>query len=178
MNIDTLVGAKPRSDMPKLKPGDTVAVRVKVVEGEKERIQVFQGVVICVEGGGMNASFTVRRVTYGVGVERKFFFDSPRVEKVEVIKHSKVRRARLYYLRQLSGKAGRLKEMRQLKELGLKVEEAKEEEGLVMAEGAVSQAESAVAPAASAPAVAPAEAAAAPALVPPAPAAAHQPKEQ
>lgn len=156
MDIDTLVGAKRRSDMPKLKPGDTVAVRVKVVEGEKERIQVFQGVVIRMEGGGMNASFTVRRVTYGVGVERKFFFDSPRVEKVEVIKHSKVRRAKLYYLRQLSGKAGRLKEIRQLKELGLKVEEAKEEEGPVMAEGAVSQAEAAVAPAEPAAELAPA----------------------
>lgn len=159
MDIDTLISVKARSDMPKLEPGDTVAVKVKVVEGEKERTQLFQGVVIRVEGGGTNASFTVRRVTYGIGVERKFFFCSPRVEKVELIKHSKVRRAKLYYLRQLSGKAGRLKEVRRLKEMGLKVEEPKEEEMPVTAEGAVAQAEPATAAAAPAPAAGSAESA-------------------
>ncbi len=124
MDMETLLGIKPRTDIPELRPGDTVKVHFKVVEGEKERIQLFQGVVIGVQEGGMNASFTVRRVAYGVGVERKFFYQSPRVEKVELVKHSKVRRAKLYYLRKLSGKASRLKEGKALKELELRPEEA------------------------------------------------------
>jgi large subunit ribosomal protein L19 len=139
MDIDALLGVKPRKDVPELRPGDTVRVSVRVVEGEKERSQVFQGVVIGVTGGGINSSFTVRRVAYGVGVERKFFFHSPHVEKVEVIKHSKVRRAKLFYLRGLSGKAGRLKEVRRLKELGLKPEVEPAEEAMaasLQAEGA------------------------------------------
>ncbi len=91
-------------------PGDTVRVHAKVVEGERERIQVFEGVVIRRREGGAGASFTVRRVTHGVGVERTFLFHSPRVEKVEVTRRGKVRRARLYYLRGLTGKAARIKE--------------------------------------------------------------------
>lgn len=124
MDMETLLGIKPRSDIQELRPGDTVKVSIRVVEGEKERTQVFRGVVIGVQQGGMNSSFTVRRVAYGVGVERKFFFQSPRLEKVELVKHSKVRRAKLYYLRHLSGKASRLKEGKAIKELELKPEEA------------------------------------------------------
>lgn len=124
MNMDTLLGVRPRTDIPELRSGDTVKVSIRVVEGEKERTQVFQGVIIGVQENGLNSSFTVRRVAYGVGVERKFFYQSPRVEKVELVKHSRVRRAKLYYLRQLSGKASRLKEGRALKGLGVKPEEA------------------------------------------------------
>ncbi|MFQ5898952.1 MAG: 50S ribosomal protein L19 [Candidatus Methylomirabilia bacterium] len=93
-------------------PGDTVKVFVKVVEGEKERIQTFQGVVIRARGEGARASFTVRRVSYGVGVERVFPLHSPRIEKIQVVRHGRVRRAKLYYLRKLVGKAARLKEKR------------------------------------------------------------------
>jgi len=91
-------------------PGDTVRVHAKVVEGDRERIQVFEGVVIRRREGGAGASFTVRRVTHGVGVERTFLFHSPRVDKVEVVRRGRVRRARLYYLRGLTGKAARIKE--------------------------------------------------------------------
>jgi large subunit ribosomal protein L19 len=93
-------------------PGDTVRVSVKVIEGEKERLQAFEGVVIRKRGAGTGASFTVRRVSYGVGVERTFLLHSPRIDKVLITKRAKVRRAKLYYLRQLSGKAARLKERR------------------------------------------------------------------
>lgn len=93
-------------------PGDTVKVFVKVVEGEKERIQTFQGVVIRIRGEGVRASFTVRRVSYGVGVERVFPLHSPRIEKIQVVRRGRVRRAKLYYLRKLIGKAARLKERR------------------------------------------------------------------
>lgn len=93
-------------------PGDTVRVHVKVVEGEKERTQIFEGVVIRKRGEGARASFTVRRISYGVGVERTFPLHSPRVEKVQVVRHGRVRRAKLYYLRKVSGKAARLKEKR------------------------------------------------------------------
>lgn len=112
MDISALLDLKPNTKIPRLAPGDTVRVRVKVVEGEKERIQVFQGVVIKVNGGGIGSSFTVRRVTYGVGVERTFPFYSPIVDGVEVVRHGKVRRARLYYLRGLSTKQSRIKERR------------------------------------------------------------------
>jgi large subunit ribosomal protein L19 len=91
-----------------LRPGETVRVHVKVVEGEKERTQVFEGIVIGLSGKGNRATFTVRKVSYGVGVERIFPLHSPRVEKVEVISRGKVRRAKLYYLRERSGKAARL----------------------------------------------------------------------
>ncbi|MFC2060210.1 50S ribosomal protein L19 [Chloroflexota bacterium] len=113
MNITTLVEVKPNPNIPTLAPGDTVKVSAKVVEGERERIQVFQGVVIKVRHGGAGSSFTVRRVTYGVGVERTFPLYSPLVEKVEVVRHGKVRRAKLYYLRGLSARASRIKERRQ-----------------------------------------------------------------
>lgn len=93
-------------------PGDTVRVHVKVVEGEKERTQIFEGVVIRKRGEGARASFTVRRISYSVGVERTFPLHSPRVEKVQVVRHGRVRRAKLYYLRKVSGKAARLKEKR------------------------------------------------------------------
>ncbi len=93
-------------------PGDTVKVQVKVVEGEKERIQAFEGVVIRKRGEGARASFTVRRISYGVGVERTFPLHSPMVERVQVLRRGDVRRSKLYYLRSLSGKAARLKEKR------------------------------------------------------------------
>jgi large subunit ribosomal protein L19 len=93
-------------------PGDTVRVSVKVIEGEKERLQAFEGVVIRRRGTGAGASFTVRRISYGIGVERTFPVHSPRIEKIQVTKRAKVRRAKLYYLRELAGKAARLKEKR------------------------------------------------------------------
>lgn len=100
-----------REDLPKLAPGDTVKVYYKLKEGEeKERIQIFEGVVIRRRGSGNSATFTVRKVSFGVGVERTFPLHSPRIEKIEVVKRAKVRRARLYYLRERAGKAARLKE--------------------------------------------------------------------
>ena len=93
-------------------PGDTVRVHVRVIEGEKERTQVFEGIVIRKRGEGGRASFTVRRISYGVGVERTFPLHSPRIEKIDVMRHGKVRRSKLYYLRSLAGKAARLKEKR------------------------------------------------------------------
>ncbi len=101
-----------KDSVPQFGPGDRVRVHVKVVEGSRERVQAFEGVVIRRRGGGLSESFTVRRVTYGVGVERTFPIHSPRVEKVEVIRRGDVRRARLYYLRSLRGKAARIKEKR------------------------------------------------------------------
>jgi len=112
MNIATLVPFKDNPKIPDILAGDTVKVSAKVVESGKERIQPFQGVVIRIKRGGAGSSFTVRRVAYGVGVERTFPFHSPLVEKVEIIRHGKVRRAKLYYLRMRSGKAARLKEKR------------------------------------------------------------------
>ncbi|MDJ0720216.1 MAG: 50S ribosomal protein L19 [Desulfobacterales bacterium] len=101
-----------RLDLPDFAPGDTVKVHVKIKEGEKERIQVFQGVVISKRKGSTNATFTVRKVSYGVGVERIFPMHSPIIDKVEVIAHGRVRRAKIYYLRKLRGKAARIKERR------------------------------------------------------------------
>ena len=112
MSIASLIEVKPNPNIPPLSPGDTVKVSNKVVEGDKERIQVFQGVVIKVRQGGVGANFTVRRVAYGIGVERTFPLYSPLVEKVEVVRHGRVRRAKLYYLRGLSAKASRIKEKR------------------------------------------------------------------
>ena len=97
-----------RKDLPEFRVGDTVRVHVKVVEGEKERVQAFEGVVIKINRGGNRAAFTVRKVSYGVGVERIFPVHSPRIDKLQVLSRGKVRRARLYYLRELSGKAARL----------------------------------------------------------------------
>ena len=116
MNITSLVDVKSNPNIPTLAPGDTVKVSIKVVEGDKERTQVFQGVVIRVRNSGAGSSFTVRRVAYGVGVERTFPLYSPMVEKVEVVRHGKVRRAKLYYLRGLSAKKARIKEKRNSKE--------------------------------------------------------------
>ena len=110
MNIGSLVEVKPNPNIPALAPGDTVKVSAKIVEVEKERIQLFQGVVIKVRRGGAGAGFTVRRIAYGIGVERTFPFQSPLVEKVEVVRQGKVHRAKLYYLRGLSAKASRIKE--------------------------------------------------------------------
>jgi large subunit ribosomal protein L19 len=97
-----------RSDLPAFRVGDSIRVHVKVREGEKERVQAFEGVVIKINRGGNRAAFTVRKISYGVGVERIFPLHSPRIDKVQVLSRSKVRRARLYYLRGLSGKAARL----------------------------------------------------------------------
>ncbi len=116
MRIESVVDVKKNKKIPALAPGDTVKVSVKVVEGEKSRIQPFQGVVIRVHPHDAGGSFTVRRVSYNVGVERTFLFLSPLVEKVDVLRHGKVRRANLYYFRDISSKASRLKE-RRLKEL-------------------------------------------------------------
>ncbi|NLY29735.1 MAG: 50S ribosomal protein L19 [Firmicutes bacterium] len=101
-----------KTDIPDFRPGDTVRVHVKVVEGERERVQVFEGVVIARSGGGIRETFTVRKVSQGIGVERIFPLHSPRVEKIEVIRRGRVRRAKLYYLRQRVGKAARIKERR------------------------------------------------------------------
>ncbi|MFO7986054.1 MAG: 50S ribosomal protein L19 [Desulfatiglandaceae bacterium] len=101
-----------RTDVPDFRPGDTVKVHAKIREGEKERIQVFQGVVIRKRKGNIGATFTVRKVSYGIGVERVFPLHSPVIDKIEVGTRGKVRRARLYYLRNLRGKAARLKEKR------------------------------------------------------------------
>ncbi len=101
-----------RLDLPDFLPGDTVKVHVKIKEGEKERIQVFQGVVISKRKGLSNASFTVRKVSYGVGVERTFLLHSPVIDRVEIVTRGKVRRSKIYYLRNLRGKAARLKERR------------------------------------------------------------------
>jgi large subunit ribosomal protein L19 len=101
-----------RLDLPSFAAGDTVKVHVKIKEGEKERIQVFQGVVISKRKGGTNATFTVRKVSYGVGVERIFPLHSPALDKIEVVNRGRVRRAKIYYLRKLRGKAARIKERR------------------------------------------------------------------
>ena len=116
MNVASLIEVKPNPNISPLAPGDTVKVSTKVVEGDRERIQVFQGVIIKVRRGGVGANFTVRRVSYGIGVERTFSLYSPLVDKVEVVRHGRVRRAKLYYLRGLSAKAARIKEKRVDKE--------------------------------------------------------------
>jgi len=116
MSVASLIEIKPNPNIPDIAPGDTVKVTAKIVEGEKERPQLFQGVVIKVRRGGVSTNFTVRRVAYGIGVERTFPLYSPLVEKVEVVRHGKVRRAKLYYLRGLSAKASRIKEKRVSKE--------------------------------------------------------------
>ena len=99
-----------RSDLPKLEIGDTVRVYVKVVEGNRERLQNFEGIVIKMQGGGIRKTFTVRRISYGVGVERNFPYHSPRIGRIEVVRHGVVRRAKLYYLRERTGKAAKIKE--------------------------------------------------------------------
>lgn len=110
MDANSVSNAKDNSNIPEFGPGDRVRVSAKVVEGERERVQVFEGDVIRVRRGGPASTFTVRKIASGVGVERTFMLHSPRVEKVEVVRQGKVRRARLYYLRSLRGRAARIKE--------------------------------------------------------------------
>ncbi|MBP2659389.1 MAG: ribosomal protein [Firmicutes bacterium] len=110
--IQALEQEQLRQDIPAFKPGDTVRVHVKVVEGTRERVQLFEGVVIARNNGGIRETFTVRRVSYNIGVERTFPVHSPRLEKIEVVRKGIVRRAKLYYLRKLKGKAARIKERR------------------------------------------------------------------
>lgn len=110
--IQSIHEEQKKSDLPDFGPGDTLKVHVKVVEGDRERIQVFEGVCVKRSGGGLTEMFTVRKVSQGVGVERTFPLHSPRVDKIEVVRRGQVRRARLYYLRERSGKAARVKERR------------------------------------------------------------------
>ena len=110
--IQALVQEQLRSDIPEFAPGDTVRVHVKVVEGTRERIQAFEGVVIARSGTGVRETFTVRRISYGVGVERTFPVHSPRLDKIQLMRRGIVRRAKLYYLRNLTGKAARIRERR------------------------------------------------------------------
>ena len=110
--LDALDNDSLRDDIPDFRPGDTVKVHVRVVEGNRSRIQVFQGVVIRRQGGGIRETFTVRKVSFGVGVERTFPVHTPVVEKIEVVTRGDVRRAKLYYLRELRGKAAKIKEKR------------------------------------------------------------------
>src|SRR3990167_3248302 len=102
-----------RGDAPEFRPGDTVRVQVRVVEGDKERLQAFQGIVISRKGGGTREMFTVRKISGGVGVERIFPLHSPVIDRIEVVRRGRVRRAKLYYLRQLRGKAARIQERRE-----------------------------------------------------------------
>src|SRR6266567_3826108 len=111
--IEQLEREQQKEEVPELRPGDTVRVHAKVVEGTRERIQVFEGLVIRVTGGGLRRNVTVRRVAHGVGVERTFLVHSPRIDRIEVIRHGQVRKARLYYLRGRVGKAARIKERRE-----------------------------------------------------------------
>ena len=110
--LDTVAASQMRTDIPAFGAGDTVSVHVKVVEGDKERIQVFQGVVLQRRGSGINATFTVRKVSNGIGVERIFPLHSPRLAKIERLREGKVRRAKLFYLRGLKGKAAKIEEKR------------------------------------------------------------------
>ncbi|HTW20986.1 MAG TPA: 50S ribosomal protein L19 [Mycobacteriales bacterium] len=111
--LDAIDAASLRSDIPAFRPGDTVKVHVKVVEGNRTRVQVFQGVVIRRHGGGVRETFTVRKVSFGVGVERTFPVHSPVVDHLEVVTRGDVRRAKLYYLRDLRGKKAKIKEKRE-----------------------------------------------------------------
>lgn len=111
--VDLVEKSQLRDDIPEFRPGDTVKVHVRVVEGTRERIQVFQGVVIRRQNGGLRETFTVRKISFGVGVERTFPVHSPSIAKLEVVTRGKVRRAKLYYLRELKGKKARIKERRE-----------------------------------------------------------------
>ena len=108
--IKNITESQIRTDLPELCIGDTVKVHVKVKEGNRERIQVFEGTIICKKHGGISETFTVRRVSYGVGVERTFPVNSPKIAKIEVVRKGKVRRAKLYYIRERVGKAAKVKE--------------------------------------------------------------------
>ncbi|GGH99387.1 MULTISPECIES: 50S ribosomal protein L19 [Mammaliicoccus] len=110
--IEAVTKDQLRTDIPNFRSGDTLVVHVRIVEGTRERIQLFEGVVIKRNGGGISETFTVRKISYGVGVERTFPVHTPKIEKIEVKRRGKVRRAKLYYLRNLRGKAARIKEIR------------------------------------------------------------------
>ncbi len=110
--VDVIEKPRLRDDLPEFRPGDTVKVHVRVVEAGRERIQVFQGVVIRRSGGGLRETFTVRKISFGVGVERTFPVHSPSISKMEVVQRGRVRRAKLYYLRELRGKRARIRERR------------------------------------------------------------------
>lgn len=110
--IEAVTKAQLRTDLPSFRPGDTLRVHVRIIEGTRERIQVFEGVVIKRRGGGVSETFTVRKISSGVGVERTFPLHTPKIEKIEVKRRGKVRRAKLYYLRSLRGKAARIQEIR------------------------------------------------------------------
>jgi large subunit ribosomal protein L19 len=112
--VDLVESSRMRDDIPEFWPGDTVKVNVRVVEGTRSRIQVFEGVVIARKGGGLRETFTVRKISFGVGVERTFPLHSPVIESVEVARRGKVRRAKLYYLRDRVGKKARIKEKREI----------------------------------------------------------------
>jgi large subunit ribosomal protein L19 len=111
--IDELAGAVKRTDLPAFRAGDSLKVHVKVVEGNRSRVQVFQGVCLRVQGSGIGRTFTVRKVSFGVGVERTFPMHTPIIDKIEVVTRGDVRRAKLYYLRNLRGKAAKIKEKRE-----------------------------------------------------------------
>jgi len=111
--LDALDAKSLRSDIPDFRPGDTIKVHVRVVEGTRERIQIFQGVVIRRQGGGVRETFTVRKISFGVGVERTFPVHAPIINRIEVVTRGAVRRAKLYYLRDLRGKAAKIKEKRE-----------------------------------------------------------------
>ena len=115
--IDEIEKENLKKDVPAFEVGDTVKVYVKVVEGGKERLQAYEGIVIAKRNGSIRESFTVRRISYGVGVERTFPLHSPRIDRVEVVRHGSVRRAKLYYLRDRKGKSARVKERRRTKEV-------------------------------------------------------------
>lgn len=112
--IDEINAASLRDDVPAFRPGDTLKVHVRVVEGNRQRVQVFQGVVIARQGAGLSETFTVRKISFGVGVERTFPVHTPTIEKIEVVTRGDVRRAKLYYLRDLRGKAAKIKERREV----------------------------------------------------------------
>lgn len=109
IDVNKILSDQLRTDLPKFNPGDRIKVHVKVIEGDKERIQPFEGDVISVRGSGLNKTFTVRKIASGVGVERIFPYNSPKIAKIEIVREGNVRRAKLYYLRNLSGKAARIK---------------------------------------------------------------------
>jgi large subunit ribosomal protein L19 len=108
--INAIESAQKKNDLPAFRPGDQVKVQFKVIEGDNERIQSFEGVVIRRKGTGLGESFTVRKISFGIGVERIFPIHSPRIEKIELVRRGRVRRAKLYYLRERSGKAARIEE--------------------------------------------------------------------
>jgi large subunit ribosomal protein L19 len=115
-SLETLDAASLRSDVPDFRPGDTLKVHVRVVEGNRSRVQIFQGVVIRRQGGGVRETFTVRKVSFGVGVERTFPVHTPVIDKLEVVTHGDVRRAKLYYLRELRGKKAKIREKRETRD--------------------------------------------------------------